>query len=81
LTARKRKGDAMMDLRLVKGGQPPLVIETARDEYSMRFVIRHRRSTRKMQPEQRGAVLLAAAAQMEIWAGQMRDEAMELGVG
>jgi len=72
----------MVDLspKLVKG-QSPLVIETARDEYSMRFVIRHRRSTRKMQPDQQGVILLAAAKQMEAWAAQMRAEDEELGVG
>lgn len=57
--------------------KPAIVTELNRDEYAMRFVIRHRKNWRKMEPEQRATVLLAAAAQMEAWAGQMRDEARE----
>lgn len=56
---------------------PSIVTELNRDEYAMRFVIRHRKDWRKMEPLQRATVLLAAAAQMEAWAGQMRDEAGE----
>lgn len=69
----------MVDLsqRLVKS-QPPITIEAARDAYSMRFVIRHRRPVGKMAPEQRRSVLLAGATQLETWAAQMRSEAEEL---
>lgn len=69
----------MLDLspRLVKS-DPPIVIEAARDPYSMRFVIRHRRPTNKLQPEQQRTILLASAEQLETWASQMRSEAEEL---
>ena len=56
---------------------PAIVTEAARDEYAMRFAIRHRKNWRKLQPEQRSTILLAAAAQMETWAQQMRQEAEE----
>jgi hypothetical protein len=71
----------MIDLshRLVKS-QPPITIEAAQDAYSMRFVIRHRRPVGKMVPQQRRAVLLAGAAQLETWALQMREEAEEIVV-
>ena len=57
--------------------QPAIVTEAARDEYAMRFAIRHRKNWRKLQPEQRSTILLAAAAQLETWASQMRSEADE----
>lgn len=57
---------------------PAIVTEAARDEYQMRFAIRHRKNWRKLAPEQRSTILLAAAAQMETWANQMRDEAQTL---
>lgn len=56
---------------------PAIVTEAARDEYAMRFTIWHRKNWRKLQPEQRSTILLAAAAQMETWAQQMRQEAEE----
>jgi hypothetical protein len=56
------------------------VTEANRDDYSMRFVIRHRRNARKMQPEQLATVLLAGAEQLETWALQMREEAQEIVV-
>ena len=65
--------------RLVKS-QPPITIEAARDAYSMRFVIRHRRPAGIMQPEQLATVLLAGAQQLETWALQMREEAEEIVV-
>lgn len=60
---------------------PSIVTEAARDEYQMRFAIRHRKNWRKLQPEQRSVILMAAAAQMETWASQMRSEAEDLNVG
>lgn len=63
----------MLDTTYLK--KPSLITEMARDEYAMRFVIRNRKSWRKLRPEQRSTILLAAAAQMETWAAQMREEA------
>ena len=63
--------------KLVKS-QPPIVTEASREDYAMRFVIRHRKNARKMQPEQLATVLLAGAEQLETWASQMRAEAEEL---
>lgn len=57
---------------------PPITIEAARDLYSMRFVIRHRRPTNKLQPEQMATILRASADQLEDWAAQMREEASTL---
>ena len=60
---------------------PAIVTEAGRDEYAMRFAIRHRKNWRKLQPDQRSTILLAAAAQMETWASQMRAEAEEMNGG
>lgn len=62
---------------LVKG-QPAIVTEAKRDEYSMAFAVRHRKNWRKMQPQQQATVLRAGADQLEAWAAQMRNEAEEL---
>ena len=59
---------------------PAIVTEAARDEYAMRFAIRHRKNWHKLQPEQRSTILLAAAAQLETWAGQMREEAENIAM-
>lgn len=54
---------------------PPITIEAARDAYSMRFVIRHRRAMGKMQPEQQAVIMRAGAEQLRTWAEQMESEA------
>ena len=55
--------------------QPPITIEASRDNYAMRFVIRHRRPANKLQPEQQAVILRASAEQLRTWAEQMDDEA------
>ena len=54
--------------RLITIDQP------VRDEYFMRFVLRHK-SWRLLPPDQRAAVLAESANQLETWASQMREEA------
>lgn len=57
---------------------PAIVVETARDDYSMRFVIRHRKPAKKMQPEQMAKVLIEAADYLESQVAGMREEARAL---
>lgn len=45
-----------------------------RDDYFMRFTLRHK-NWRLLPPDQRAAVLAEGANQLETWAGQMREEA------
>ena len=45
-----------------------------RDEYFMRFILRHK-SWRLLPPDQQAAVLAEGANQLETWASQMREEA------
>lgn len=61
--------------------QPVIIIEAARDDYAIRFSLRHRKSWRKLTPSQRGAILLAGATQLETRASQMRTEAADLADG
>ena len=61
--------------RLVRRGQPVVVLEPKRDEYSFGYVIRHGLNWRRMRPEQRASVLLAAAAYLEAEAAGMREQA------
>jgi hypothetical protein len=60
---------------------PAIVTEAARDEYQMRFAIRHRTNWRKLQPEQRAVIIKASAQQLETWAAQMKAEAAEIKNG
>lgn len=54
---------------------PLITVEhPVRDDYVMRFVLRHK-SWRALPPDQRAAVLAAGAEQLETWAIQMREEA------
>lgn len=48
--------------------------QPVRDEYFMRFVLRHK-SWRALPPDQQAAVLAEGANQLETWASQMREEA------
>jgi hypothetical protein len=54
--------------RLITIDQP------VRDDYFMRFVLRHK-SWRLLLPDQQAAVLAEGANQLETWASQMREEA------
>lgn len=63
--------------KLVKS-QPSIITEPARDDYSLRYTIRHRRNWRKMQPEQRAVILRAAADYLEAEAAGMREQAETL---
>lgn len=60
--------------RLVKS-EPPIVTEPAQDDYSLRYTIRYRRNWQKMQPEQRAAILRAAADYLEAEVAGMRERA------
>lgn len=55
----------------------PITPEASFDEYRMRFVISHS-NLLKLRPEQSRDMYLAAAEQMEAWAGQMRDLAAQV---
>lgn len=70
-TLGNRKGNNMPLIKTT----PPITTEASRDPYCYRFVIRSRRPTNKLQPEQQATILLAGADQLETWAAQMRDEA------
>lgn len=61
--------------------QPLIVTEPRTDEYSIGYVLRHRKSWRKMQPEQRAAILLAAADYLESEAQGMRERAEAMVTG
>jgi delta 1-pyrroline-5-carboxylate dehydrogenase len=58
--------------------QPWIVTEPAQDDYSLRYVIRHRKSWTKLQPEQRAVILQAAADYLEAEAAGMRERAAEM---
>lgn len=58
--------------------KPRIVTETARDDYSARFVLRYRRNWKKMTPEERRSVLLDAADELERYVAQIRDEAAQM---
>ena len=58
-----------------KKANPLITIDQpVRDEYFMRFVLRHK-SWRSLPADQRAAVLAESASQLETWANQMREEA------
>jgi len=62
-------------IRTLRKTQPPITIEASRDLYAFRFVIRARRPTNKLAPEQQATILRAGAEQLRTWAEQMDDEA------
>lgn len=55
--------------------QPPVIVETKRDEYGIRVSVQHRRSRDKLEPAQYAVVLRVGAEYLETMAAQMRDEA------
>ncbi len=55
--------------------KPRVTVETNRDDYSIRFVLRHRRAWSKLSPEDRRLALLQGADALTELAQQMRDEA------
>lgn len=55
--------------------QPVIVTEPKQDEYSLSYTIRHRKNWKKMRPEQRKVILLAAADYLEAEAAGMREKA------
>lgn len=55
--------------------QPVIVAEPKHDEYSFGYVLRYRKSWKKLQPEQRAAILSAAADYLEDEAAGMRERA------
>lgn len=63
---------------LMRTVHPEIAPEVRRDDYSMTFILRVRRSWPKMTAEARQAALLAGADQLEEYARQMREEAEEL---
>ena len=60
---------------------PPITIEASRDNYAYRFVIRTRRPSNKLPPEQQAVILRAGAEQLRTWAEQMDDEAAIITAG
>jgi len=58
--------------------QPVIVAEPKRDEYSFGYILRHRKSWQKLQPEQRAVILRAAADYLEAEASGMREQAETL---
>jgi hypothetical protein len=55
--------------------QPQIVTEPRRDEYSLSYTIRYWQNWKKLQPEQRAVILLAAADYLESEAAGMRERA------
>lgn len=60
--------------------KPRVIIETMRDEYAIKFVLRHRKPWTKLPVADRQRALLEGADALDELAQQMRDEAMELAV-
>lgn len=58
--------------------KPRITVEAERGEYAMRFVLHHRRSWKKMSPQERQEVLLQSAETLTTYAEQMRAEAEQL---
>jgi len=58
--------------------QPPIVTEPRQDDYSITYVIHHRRSWKKLQPEQQAVILHAAADYLESEVAGMRERAETL---
>ena len=55
--------------------KPRITVETLRDEYSIKFILRQRRAWTKLSPEDRKMALLQGADALDVLAGQMRAEA------
>ena len=55
--------------------QPVIVAEPRKDEFSFGYVLRHRMNWNKLQPEQRAAILSAAADYLEGEVAGMREQA------
>ena len=61
--------------------QPVIVTVPKRDEYSFGYVIQHRKSWKKLQPETQAAILRAAADYLEAEVAGMRERAEALVTG
>lgn len=55
--------------------KPRITVETLRDEYSIKFILRQRRAWKKLSPEDRKMALLQGADALDELARQMRTEA------
>lgn len=55
--------------------KPRVIVETLRDEYSIKFILRNRRAWTKLSPEDRKLALVQGADALEVLAAQMRAEA------
>lgn len=60
--------------------KPRITVDAERGEYAMRFVLYHRRSWKKMSPQERVEVLRQGADTLATYAEQMRSEAEQLAV-
>lgn len=56
--------------------KPRVIVETRRDDYAITFVLRNRRSWKKLSPEDRKVALLQGADALDVLAEQMRAEAI-----
>ena len=55
-----------------------VTVEVNRDEYSIKFILRHRRPWGKLSPEDRKLALQQGAAALEELVDQMRAEAYDI---
>lgn len=58
-----------------QSARPRVIPETKRSDYSMEFVLRHRRAWPAMKADERAAVLRDGAEELEKFVAQMREEA------
>lgn len=56
--------------------KPRVIVETRRDDYAITFILRNRRSWKKLSPEDRKVALLQGADALDVLAEQMRAEAI-----
>lgn len=56
--------------------KPRVIVETRRDDYAITFILRNRRSWKKLSPEDRKVALLQGADALDVLADQMRAEAI-----
>lgn len=58
--------------------KPRMTADVKRDDYTMTFVLRTRRSWRKLSLDERRTALLEGADQLDVYAQQMREEAEQI---